>query len=263
VSLSGHNELPRLWRKQSARSGVSDDQKSKFWQGGKMNDTPYLVMTQGPQSGQTFQLDKDVITIGRDPHNDIVIEDPQVSRQHARITVRGSLTIIEDAGSTNGTFVDGVRLTAPHTLADGNVVGLGDAVTMAYHGPALATTEPMAGRPTIPLAQPGHEPTMVIPPSSSPPPPPPPPPPAFVPPSSPSYAVPPAPIPDVPPPPVADEYPPSQRSGKTWLFAGCGCLLLLIVLACVAVFVLDHLGVLPPIFYEPLYWLGLDQFFIP
>ena len=42
----------------------------------------------------------------------------------------------------------------------------------------------------------------------------------------------------------------------TWLWVACGCLVLLVIAACVAVFVLDYLKLLPAIFYEPLRWLG-------
>ena len=43
----------------------------------------------------------------------------------------------------------------------------------------------------------------------------------------------------------------------TWLWVGCGVLILLAIVACVAVFALDYLGALPPILYEPLRWLGI------
>jgi len=186
-----------------------------------MTDDFRLVMSQGPRPGQTFPLDRDSISLGRDPGNDIVISDPQVSRQHARITRQGSLMVIEDLGSTNGTFVNGVRLTGPHTLVSGDVIGLGDAVTLTYYGVGVAVTETVVG------------------------------PPAAVP-RAPSYAPPPA-YPTAPPPAAP---PVEERKGKTWLWLGCGCLVLLVIAACVGVFVLDYLRLLPPIFYEPLRWLG-------
>jgi len=48
----------------------------------------------------------------------------------------------------------------------------------------------------------------------------------------------------------------ARPKSKKWLFAGCGCLVLLVVLACVGVFVADQLRILPAVFYEPLRWLG-------
>jgi predicted component of type VI protein secretion system len=198
-----------------------------------MTDDSRLVMRAGPQPGQTFVLDQDSLTLGRDPGNEIAIGDPQVSRQHARITRQGGLTVIEDAGSTNGTFVNGLRLAGPHALTDGDVISLGDAVTLSYHSADITMTEPLGGQPTVSTAPPSYEP------------PPPPPPPSYEP--APTY------IPASPPsaPPLEE----AQR--RTWLWAGCVLVVLLVVVACAVVFVLDYLKLLPAIFYEPLRWLGI------
>ncbi|HIQ01078.1 MAG TPA: FHA domain-containing protein, partial [Anaerolineales bacterium] len=118
-----------------------------------MMDGFRLVMTQGPQPGQTFNLDKELISIGRDPGNDIVINHPQVSRQHARLVLQGGLMALEDLGSTNGTFVNGMRLMAPHTLANGDQISLGDAVTFTFYGQ-------VAGAEKTVVAHPGTVPSM-------------------------------------------------------------------------------------------------------
>ena len=83
-----------------------------------------LVMTQGPEPGQTFTLDRDTLTIGRDPTSEVVIVDAQVSRQHARLVRQGNVVLLEDLGSTNGTFVNGVRVTTSHALSNGDVIAL-------------------------------------------------------------------------------------------------------------------------------------------
>ncbi len=202
-----------------------------------------LVMTQGPQPGQTFTLDRDVLTAGRDPGNDISINHPQISRQHARLTRRGGMMVLEDLGSTNGTFVNGVRLSGPHTLTNGDVVGLGDAVTLTFYG------QPTSADETV-IARPGAVP-----------PPPPPPPPAPAQPASyaaqqpPAYAPAPAPAPAPVPPELA--APAKKKRTGMWIGCGCGTVIGLIVLAIVALFVLDYFHMLPPVFYEPLRWLGL------
>jgi len=218
-----------------------------------------LVMSQGPQPGQTFILDQDTVTLGRDPANDMVINDPQVSRQHAHVTRQGDLMIIEDLGSTNGTFANGMRLTDPHTLSNGDVIGLGDSVRLTYYGVSpdasmTAPTEALVGEPTAPLQT-----SYTPPPRSAPPQPAPSPPPQPAPP--PAYAAPPPP-PASAPPPYVPAPPAEEKTSKTGLWWGCGCLVLLIIFACVAVFVLDYFEMLPPIFYQPLYWLGLDKFFV-
>ncbi len=211
-----------------------------------------LVMTKGPQPGQTFSVDKDLVTIGRDPAGDIVVNHPQVSRQHARLMRQGNVLILEDLGSTNGTFVSGVRLSAPHTLSNGDVVGMGDAVTFTFYGPPVGTEDTVVARPGAAPQQPD---TVYIPPRPAAPPPPPPAP-AYQPPppSAPAYQPPPSPayVPPAPPPIAAAP----ERKSRKGLWAGCGCLVLLIVLACIGLFVADYFEVLPSFFYLPLQWLG-------
>jgi pSer/pThr/pTyr-binding forkhead associated (FHA) protein len=91
-----------------------------------------LVMQKGPNPGKVFELTQDEITIGRDISNRFVINDPEVSRRHARLTAQASGYVIEDLGSTNGTFVDGQRLMGPHLLRPGQTVMFGEKITLAY-----------------------------------------------------------------------------------------------------------------------------------
>lgn len=63
--------------------------------------------------------------VGRDVLAQVRLNDPVVSRRHACIAVRGGSVTLEDLGSKNGTFVDGVRLTAPVPLRDGNELAFG------------------------------------------------------------------------------------------------------------------------------------------
>ena len=65
---------------------------------------------------------------GRDPECSLVIDATTVSRRHARITVVSGSATIEDLGSTNGTHVDGERISVPTQLAPGNEVALGSEV---------------------------------------------------------------------------------------------------------------------------------------
>ncbi len=64
------------------------------------------------------------MTIGRAPGVSLVLSDPSVSRVHARITADA---VLEDAGSSHGTWLDGVRVTGPSPLHDGAKIRLGDA----------------------------------------------------------------------------------------------------------------------------------------
>lgn len=214
----------------------------------------WLVMSQGPQPGQTFMLDRDWLTVGRDPSNEIVISDPQVSRQHARITRQGKLVVIEDLGSTNGTFVNGMRLTGPHVMANGDVIGLGDAVTLTYYEVGIATeAETVVGRAAaIPAAppSPAYAPRAAVQQAA---------PPAYAAPAAPSPAYPATPpYAAAPPPPVAAPPVEEEKKRRTGLIVGCVIVaVLIVVVACLTVVVLDYLRLLPPVFYEPLRWLGL------
>src|SRR3954451_16167252 len=67
------------------------------------------------------------MTIGRAPSSTVLLDDPSVSRVHARISGNGGdAPVIEDAGSSHGTWVDGARISAPMKLRDGVKLRLGD-----------------------------------------------------------------------------------------------------------------------------------------
>lgn len=100
-----------------------------------------LTVRKGPQQGQAYPLVSSMVTIGRDPMADIVIADPEVSRQHARLTRTAEGFEIQDLGSTNGTFVDGQRLTGdPVRLESGQAISMGTNVTLVFE----AAADPMA-----------------------------------------------------------------------------------------------------------------------
>jgi predicted component of type VI protein secretion system len=65
------------------------------------------------------------VTIGGDPANEIIIEEPTVSRRHAEVTKRSDVFQIRDLGSTNGTFVNGKRVEAPTPIEAGDEIRFG------------------------------------------------------------------------------------------------------------------------------------------
>jgi hypothetical protein len=72
-----------------------------------------LVMTSGALSGQRLPLEGEVVTIGRSPDSSLVIQDDYTSTHHAQLEFRGGVWLLRDLDSTNGTQLDGVRVTAP------------------------------------------------------------------------------------------------------------------------------------------------------
>ncbi|MDX2304944.1 MAG: FHA domain-containing protein [Microscillaceae bacterium] len=86
---------------------------------------PFLQVSAGLFS-QNFRLNKPTITIGRSANNDIVIPEQTVSSKHATITIEKGSFFINDLGSTNGTFVNGNRVTSK-LLKSGDIIKLGAA----------------------------------------------------------------------------------------------------------------------------------------
>ena len=76
-------------------------------------------------SGDRFSLTESIITVGRHPDSNLVLADPNVSRNHAELQPRGSGYIVIDLGSTNGTRVNGVRI-GEQQLADGDEIAFGN-----------------------------------------------------------------------------------------------------------------------------------------
>jgi pSer/pThr/pTyr-binding forkhead associated (FHA) protein len=105
-----------------------------------------LVMSAGPNPGKVFELTMDSMSIGREASNDIVIQDAELSRNHSRISRRGGAFVLEDLGSTNGTFVNRQRLSSPRTLAPGDEIGLGENVVVVFQGEGAAATVAASGR---------------------------------------------------------------------------------------------------------------------
>jgi hypothetical protein len=83
-----------------------------------------LVAVKGPVSGRQYQLG-DRITLGRDLSSDIQLNDGQVSRKHAVIQRIQDVYVIADQHSTNGTYVNGQRITKPTILAHGTIIAIG------------------------------------------------------------------------------------------------------------------------------------------
>ena len=92
-----------------------------------------FIVKKGPNPGHTYPVFADKITIGRDPMSDIIFKDPEVSRRHVQFLRDDEGYIIQDLGSTNGTFLDGEKLTAQEIrLNVGQEIALGGAITLIF-----------------------------------------------------------------------------------------------------------------------------------
>ena len=111
-----------------------------------------LIVNSGPDMGQSYVLHDVVSTLGRSADNTIVLDSTQVSRYHVKITILPAGAMIEDTGSTNGTFVNGQQITTQYQLASGDTVGVADYITFQYVVEGVmgmgADFPPMAGGAT-------------------------------------------------------------------------------------------------------------------
>ena len=74
---------------------------------------------------QTMPISGELVRMGRAPQNEIILEAKNVSRFHCQIKRENGRLLIEDLGSTNGTYVNEVRITEPHMLSVGDIVRVG------------------------------------------------------------------------------------------------------------------------------------------
>ncbi len=132
--------------------------------GSSPGSTAYIVVERGPTPDKRHDITAVTNTIGRSPQNEIVINDPEMSRRHAQIVQQGNSFTVSDLGSTNGTFVNGQRSTGPTPLRHGDRIEFGDTVSLIFYQMSLVA-------PTMP-APPFHledEDTADLPPVKPPP----------------------------------------------------------------------------------------------
>jgi hypothetical protein len=184
-------------------------------------------MRTGPNPGEVFPLTKNEIYIGRDVNNDIAVSDQEVSRKHARLVMQAGGYVLEDLGSTNGTYVNGQRLMGPHVLRSGETVMLGENVSLVleavYDADATILSQPTPAPSYDPAPPPQH--TYI--------------------PSSQQPAEAPSQPAQVTPTPDAPYYEPpqeEQRDYRTLYIAGCGCLVVLLCLVVAGGYAFDALN---------------------
>ena len=119
-----------------------------------MADTPELQAESGELAGRRWAISASGLRIGREPDNEVFVDDPAVSRQHARVLLHNGAVWVQDAGSRNGVFVNGER------VADHKQVKPGDRVTVGTHlfKVLIGPDAPAAPAPASPAARPAPPP---------------------------------------------------------------------------------------------------------
>jgi pSer/pThr/pTyr-binding forkhead associated (FHA) protein len=84
-----------------------------------------LVITSGPREGIEIDLPTEALTIGRSSESGLVIRDDYTSTHHARLMLWDDHWVLQDLDSTNGTFLDGTRVTLPTEVPPGVPVTVG------------------------------------------------------------------------------------------------------------------------------------------
>ncbi|MEU5365692.1 FHA domain-containing protein [Streptomyces sp. NPDC005925] len=131
--LFGTRVTQRGARREAARPQPATPAQPRGQQGGggrqRRNAPTKLVVTEGTLTGTTVALQGQTITLGRAHDSTIVLDDDYASSRHARIYPdRDGQWIVEDLGSTNGTYLDRTRLTTPTPIALGAPIRIGKTV---------------------------------------------------------------------------------------------------------------------------------------
>jgi pSer/pThr/pTyr-binding forkhead associated (FHA) protein len=129
---------------------------------------PKLTLLLGRRTMQVYDFKQESIVIGRDDGVDILIDNPSVSRRHAEIRLADDGWVVEDLGSSNGTFIRGTKIQGPQSLGLGDEIGLGKfsivfgkALGEGEHAAQTAVSAPTAKQTAVAAAA-GTQGTMHI-----------------------------------------------------------------------------------------------------
>jgi pSer/pThr/pTyr-binding forkhead associated (FHA) protein len=184
-----------------------------------------LTIIKGFNKGSVYPLEADETIIGRGEENGIVLNIAEVSRTHAVLIKTEEGFMIKDLGSTNGTYVDKKKIGGKYLLKPGDTIMLGDAIYMTYAADIDPEETLIAPRPEEKEAA---DVTVVT--------------------------QKPAEVPSEPAPPTAPRKSKSaeeilsrsqdkeDKKGKTWLWAGIGCVVVIFFLIVVGLIAFDYLN---------------------
>src|SRR6478609_11548822 len=98
-----------------------------------------VVITEKGGSQRKLDFDKTEVTIGRVQGNDIILPKGNVSKRHSRIVLKDNRFIVVDLKSTNGTYVNGRKITSPLVVKEGDKIYIGDFI-LTLEGDAALTS---------------------------------------------------------------------------------------------------------------------------
>jgi len=168
-----------------------------------------FLVRSGLLKGQRLIVKTPVANIGRAEYNDLVVPDESVSTSHAKLQRREGVWVLVDLESTNGTYVDGERISSDTPIAPGTMVRFGDVQLVFEPTDDALGVAKGGGTKVLESFKPGAPPPPPAPPPVPPPPPPPPAPAAVVTPKA--APSPPAPTPKAPAAPPAKPATPARR----------------------------------------------------
>ncbi len=118
-----------------------------------------LLVRTGALKGRRLPIKVPVVNIGRADFNDVVIADPSVSTSHAKLQRRDDIWVLSDLGSTNGTFVEGERLSGETALGPGTTVKFGEVAVLFEPFDEATPIRRSSGTQVASAALPGRETT--------------------------------------------------------------------------------------------------------
>lgn len=114
---------------------------------------PILIFIHGPLAGKRTPLDDEEITVGRSEANELVLDDPLVSRTHCIFMRKGGVILLEDLGSHNGTYVNEERLHQVRQIHHGDRISIGNSRILFEDQSLVADDTTQVADPTAFAAQ--------------------------------------------------------------------------------------------------------------
>ena len=117
--------------------GMASDERTQIFEpqasptGGVKRDRAYLVVLAGASVGEMYKVEADKTIIGRGQKAQIRLLDDGISREHAQVVVEGNKIFLQDLGSTNGTFCNGLKVDRKE-LGDGDKILVGSTTILKF-----------------------------------------------------------------------------------------------------------------------------------